>query len=419
VRADVEPFFAHLGNLVLPLGDDHRHIGFLQSGDMRFDLPPGVALRPGHLRLQRRNLFAPKLLDLIVHADGRGLVDADHHGLALEAPPCEMRHQVLGHRLQPVVASDQVVLPGELPFQLLFLLLVQLGFFKEVFHVLVQVVVDQLQLRDAVFVVERDGRAVGHGLLEVIDADIIAEDLPCLFLAHDQGRAGEGQKGGVGQGRAHIERQGVVLAAVRFVGDDDDVGPFREHRMRFALLSAELVDQCEDVAVILAEQLPQVLAAFRLGVVFHHHPGRGEVLVDLAVQFLPVRDDHEGPVARQLAQHFLGEEHHRHALAAALGVPEHPQFAISLPDVGQGRERIVDAQVLVVLGREFDEPAGGLLKEAEVLHQIQKPRRVADAAQHRLQRHPALLVFAAHLLPFGEVLPAGGDAAHPALAAIR
>jgi hypothetical protein len=38
-----------------------------------------------------------------------------------------MRHQVIGHGLQPVVAGDQVVLAGELPFQLLLLLLVELG----------------------------------------------------------------------------------------------------------------------------------------------------------------------------------------------------------------------------------------------------------------------------------------------------
>ena len=161
-----------------------------------------------------------------------------------------------------------------------------------------------------------------------------------------------------------------------------------------------------------------MLAAFRLGAAFGHHPGRGEVLVDLPVQFLPVGDDHKGPVARHLAQHLLGEEHHRDALAAALGVPEHAQLALPLPDVGQGLQRVVDAQVLVVLGRQLDQPAGDFLKQAEVLHQVQQPRRVADAAQHGLQRHPARLVLAAHLLPLGEVLPAGGDAAHPALAAV-
>ena len=303
-------------------------------------------------------------LHLVVHADGRGLVDADHHRLALKAPPGEMRHHVLGHRLQPVVAGDQVVLAGELPLQFLLLRLVQFRLFQQALHVLVEVFVDQLQFGDAVLVVERHRRAVGHRLLEIVDADVIAEDLPGLLLAHDQRRAGKGQESGVGQGRAHIQRQRVVLAAVRLVGDDDDVAPLGEHRVRLALLGAELVDQGEDVAVILCEQLPQMFAAFRLGAAFGHHPRRGEILVNLPVQFLPVGDHHEGPVARHLAQHLLGKEHHRHALAAALGMPEHAQLAFPLPDVGQRLQRVVDAQVLVVLGRQLDQPAGGFLKQA-------------------------------------------------------
>jgi hypothetical protein len=59
----------------------------------------------------------------------------------------------------------------------------------------------------------------------------------------------------------------------------------------------------------------------------------GEVLVDLVVQVLAVGDDHEGPVAGQLAQHLLGEEDHRVALAAALGVPEDAQLALVLADL--------------------------------------------------------------------------------------
>ena len=126
----------------------------------------------------------------------------------------------------------------------------------------------------------------------------------------------------------------------------------------------------EDVAVILREQLAQVLAAFRLGAAFGHHPRRGEVLVNLPVQFLSVGDHHEGPVARNLAQHLLGKEHHRHALAATLGVPEHAQLALPLPDVGQGLQRVVYSVVLVVLGRQLDQPSGHFLEQGEVFHQV-------------------------------------------------
>ncbi len=101
--------------------------------------------------------------------------------------PHEVRHEVLGDRLQPVVAGDQVVLAGELPLQLLLLLLVQFGRFQQVLHVLVEVLVGQLQLGDAVLVEERHGRAVVDRLLEVVDADVIAEDLPGLLLARRSG----------------------------------------------------------------------------------------------------------------------------------------------------------------------------------------------------------------------------------------
>lgn len=72
----------------------------------------------------------------------------------------------------------------------------------------------------------------------------------------------------------------------------------------------------------------------------------------------------------------------------------------------------------MVFGRQFDQPAGDFLKHAKVLHQVEQSRRVADAAQHGLQRYPAHLVLAAHLLPLGKVLPPGGHAAHAALAAV-
>jgi hypothetical protein len=42
---------------------------------------------------------------------------------------------------------------------------------------------------------------------------------------------------------------------VGFVGDDDDVGALRKLRERFSQRCAELLDQREDVAMILAQQL--------------------------------------------------------------------------------------------------------------------------------------------------------------------
>jgi hypothetical protein len=51
----------------------------------------------------------------------------------------------------------------------------------------------------------------------------------------------------------------VVLAPVRFVGQHDHIGPVAQ---QFG--SLELVDQREDVAMVLAEELPQLCAALRV-----------------------------------------------------------------------------------------------------------------------------------------------------------
>ena len=141
---------------------------------------------------------------------------------------------------------------------------------------------------------------------------------------------------------------------MRFIGNDDDITPFGKNRVSLALVGAKLLNQREDIAVILRKQLPQVFAAFRLGVGFGYNACRGEMLVDLPVQFLPVGDHHKCPVPRHLAQHFLGEEHHRHTLAAALRMPEHPQLAVPLSNIGQGFQCIINAQVLMVLGCQLD-----------------------------------------------------------------
>ena len=75
--------------------------------------------------------------------------------------------------------------------------------------------------------------------LDVVDVDVIAEDLRGVVVVRLDGRAGEADEGGVGQGVAHVfgeaigqvglvlalDQVGVeaVLAAVGLVGDEDDV----------------------------------------------------------------------------------------------------------------------------------------------------------------------------------------------------
>ena len=119
----------------------------------------------------------------------------------------------------------------------------------------------------------------------------------------------------------------------------------------------------------------------------------------------------------QLAQHLLREEDHRIRLAAALGVPEHPQPPVLLA-AAHRLKGVVDAQVLVVAGDDLAQPALGLLVQHKVFGKVQQPVRVAGAAQHGLQRDDALFPLGVDLLPLGKMLPAAADAADPALAAV-
>jgi hypothetical protein len=102
------------------------------------------------------------------------------------------------------------------------------------------------------------------------------------------------------------------LAAVRLVGDHDDVRAGRENRVAFAVLGAELLDQREDIEVVFfVQHPPQTHGALRANplLVFEQCAGVGEVAVDLPVQVFPVGDDHEGPVARNLPQRYASSCH--------------------------------------------------------------------------------------------------------------
>ncbi len=85
------------------------------------------------------------------------------------------------------------------------------------------------------------------------------------------------------------------------------------------------MNEREDIAMIPAQQLPQMRPARGVALValgFAHRARGLERLRNLVVQFHTVRRDHECPVARDLAQHLLGEERDRVRLPRALSVPE-------------------------------------------------------------------------------------------------
>jgi hypothetical protein len=112
-------------------------------------------------------------------------------------------------------------------------LLLRLLSFGDRFEFLVdirQIVLVQPKLGDAALVIDRRRRLVGHGALYVVDADVIAEDRARIGVRLLDRCAGEADERRVWQRVAQIARESVdqvVLDAVRFIGDDDDVAAVR------------------------------------------------------------------------------------------------------------------------------------------------------------------------------------------------
>ncbi len=154
--------------------------------------------------------------------------------IALPRKPAadEVADEVGGDPPQALRAGDQLVLGREAAGQRLLL---RIRRARPASRIPVssssKLLVDDLQLGDAVLVEERDGGAVLDRVAEVVGRDVVAEDLPrALHLALDQRRAGEAEEAGVGQRAAHVQGEGRVLAAVRLVGDHDHVLALRADR---------------------------------------------------------------------------------------------------------------------------------------------------------------------------------------------
>ncbi|EAQ32572.1 hypothetical protein OS145_08878 [Idiomarina baltica OS145] len=226
----------------------------------------------------------------------------------------------------------------------------------------------------------------------------------------------------MGQRRPHVHGQSVVLGAVSFVGDNDDVLAVGELGICLTLLSSELLDQREDVAVILAEELLEVSTALGVGLYLVDCPGGSKGLVDLLVQLVAVGDDHKRPVAGDGAVDLLSEEHHGEGLARTLGMPEDPKptrlTGRAILDALQLGDGLIHPEVLVVLGDFLDGATLGLLEHREVLHDIQKPCPLSDPSDGSFQRHHAFLTLVVDPLPLEEMLPGGEGAAHQGLGAV-
>ena len=132
------------------------------------------------------------------------------------------------------------------------------------------------------------------------------------------GRAREADERGVRQRVAHVPCEAVdevVLAAVRLVGDDDDVAPLRQRGVRVApVLRVEFLDRGEHHAARGDRQLlAQVGAALGLRRRLSEQVlAAREGAEELVVEVVAVREDDDGRVLhRRLARDRAGVEGHR------------------------------------------------------------------------------------------------------------
>ena len=206
---------------------------------------------------------------LPVEVDADAAAHADDHRLAVQRleAPVEVRDDVLGNEPEPRSGADDRF---ELrPLRLQLLLAVHFLAFRRFLEVGVDLRplgLVQRELCQPALVEDRHGRAILDGALDVVDADVVAEHRAGVGVLQFDGRAGEADERGVRERVAHVAGEAVdevVLAAVRLVGDDDDVPAHRKQRMPVALLfGEELLDRGEhDTARLDGQPGPQVGAA--------------------------------------------------------------------------------------------------------------------------------------------------------------
>ena len=311
----------------------------------------------------------------------------------------------------------------------------------------------QLQLRQAALVVDRHRRAVEHRALDVVDADVVAEDRARVGVGLLDRRTGEADERRVRKCIAHVPREAVdevVLAAVGLVGDHDDVAPVREDRVPVALLfREELLDRREDHAARRNCELGAQIAAVRRlhGILAQEVAATREGREELVVEIVAVGEHHDGRILERGMQNQSARvEGHRQALPRTLRVPHDadppiPGLCVSLGTRGieagkrlladsialaRRTQRLLDGDIdrmeLVITGHLLDELAGPfVLEDEEVAQQREEAARLEDALDHHVEfrQMRRCISLARHCAPGLEPFLARADRADPRLHAVR
>ena len=145
-----------------------------------------------------------QMQELAVEIDADTAAHADDHRLALQnlQPLLEVGDDILGDLAEPVLRPDDGLQLRPLALELLrALALLALGDLFELGVDARPLALDQLQLGQTALVEDGHGGLVLDGALDVVDADIVAEDGARVGVLMLDRCSGEADKGGVGGGR--------------------------------------------------------------------------------------------------------------------------------------------------------------------------------------------------------------------------
>ena len=384
---------------------------------------------------------------LAVQVDAYATAHADDHRFTFHRfqPLFEVFHDVFSDLQHALLCSDDRFQLGPLCLEFLRALdLFALGGLLEVgvdhrFFALVK-----CQLGKAALVVDGHSRLVFHGAPDVVDANVVAEDGPRVGVLELDGGAGKADERGIWEGVAHVAGvpvDEVVLASVGLVGDDDDVAPLGEGRVRVAFLFGEELlngreDDSRDVhGELIAEVGPALCLRGRLA---EEVLAAGECAEELVVEVVAVGEHHYGRVFHCLLSNDRpGVEGHCQALAGPLRVPDHSYASIAsrptrlsarlvAPSVlGDSRalqlcgpQGLVDSHShsveLVVAGNLLNERATTVVLEYdEVADKGEEPLRIEYPLQHHLELGHLRTRegFSCHGAPGLEPFPARGQRA--------
>ena len=197
VRRDVESEFGHVGDFVLRLRHDDGHVGGLHELDA--STPSRGRSSSGSASCSASS--SARCDCPVLCGPGRtcgprsALSMATYMRLAAEPPADEVLDQVGGDLVEPFGPGDEVYCWENCRATAFSWSSSSSASSRSCFEFVVEVLVDELQLGDAVLVVERDGGAVLDRVAEVVDRDVVAEHLAGqLLLAGDQRGAGEAEE---------------------------------------------------------------------------------------------------------------------------------------------------------------------------------------------------------------------------------